>query len=69
MRIIDCNDKEREALSVKVVSHQIPDAIHGGIATTALYVEALIKGRHRKGTWTEWYLLEQFREKNPSIAI
>lgn len=67
MKIIDINGKEREALSVKRVSQQIPDALHGGIAATAEYVEVVIHGRVR--VWTEWYPLEEFRTANPKVQI
>ena len=67
MKIIDVNGREREAVSVKRVSHEIPDALHGGIAATAEYVEAEIQGRMR--IWTEWYPLEEFRTANPKVQI
>ena len=68
MKIIDINNKEREALSIKRVTHQIPDAIKGGIATTKEYVEAVIIGKTGR-TWTEWYPFEKFAIMNPDLVI
>ena len=67
MKIIDTNGKEREALSLKRITHQIPDAVGGGIATTSEYVEVMIKGNFR--SWTQWYPLAEFRKKNPTVLI
>lgn len=67
MKIIDINGKEREAIALKRVSQQIPDALHGGIAATAEYVEAEIQGRMR--VWTEWYPLKEFQGRNPTIPL
>ena len=69
MKIVDMNGKEREALSLKIVSHQIPDAIGGGIAVVVQYVEAQVQGKHRKGTWIEWYPLVEFQINNPKIKL
>ena len=67
MRIIDTSGKEREALSLKRITHQIPDSVGGGIATTSEYVEVMIRGNFR--TWTQWYPLAEFRKKNPTVVI
>ena len=68
MKIIDINGKEREALSVKRITHQIPDVVKGGIATTKEYVEVIIIGRTSR-QWTEWYPLEKFVVMNPTLVI
>lgn len=68
MKIIDINGREREVISIKVVTEQIPDAINGGIAATKKFVEVVIKGRTGR-TWKEWYPLEEFKEKNPGIDL
>lgn len=68
MRIIDCNKREKEAVSLKVVTHKVKDVINGGDILEK-YVEALIKGRNRKATWIEWYPLEEFKRNNPDIKI
>jgi len=68
MKIIDINGKEREALSIKRMTQQIPDAVNGGIATTKEYVEVVIIGQTGR-TWTEWYPFEDFVVKNPDLVI
>lgn len=67
MRIVDINGKEREVVSIKRITQQIPDAVNGGIATTKEYIEVAIVGKTRN--WTEWYPLEQFVVKNPDAVI
>jgi hypothetical protein len=66
--ILDGNGKEKNAISLKVVSHDVRDAINKGAIPTQ-FVEAVIKGRHRAGTWVEWYPLSEFRKNNPSIEV
>lgn len=68
MKIIDINNKEREALSIKRVTHQIPDAVKGGIATTKEYVEVIIIGKTGR-KWTEWYPFEKFAVMNPKLVM
>jgi hypothetical protein len=68
MKIIDINGKTREAISVKVISWQIPDSVHGGIATTRKYAEVVIQGRTGR-VWKEWYPLEDFIKNNPGVRI
>lgn len=68
MRIIDCNGKQKEALSLKVITHEVQDVINKGAIPTK-FVEAVIKGRNRPGTWTEWYPLVEFQVNNPDIKI
>ena len=67
MKIRDINGKAREALPVKRISHQIPDAVSGGIATVAEYAEVIIQGR--RGVWTEWYPLGEFKAANPNVKV
>ena len=67
VKIIDTNGKKREILSIKRITHQIPDAVAGGIATTSEYVEVVIKGNFR--SWLQWYPLAEFRERNPTVVI
>lgn len=66
MKIIDENGKEREAISVKKISHPIPDAINGGTVEEE-FIEAIIRGKHR--TWTEFYHLPKFKQLNPEIEL
>lgn len=66
MIIIDENGKERDAVSVKKIQHNIVDAVNGGSIEEG-FVEALIKGR--RGEWIEWYHLPKFRELNPYIKL
>ena len=68
MIILDGNGKEKEALSLKVVTHEVRDAVNKG-AIPVKFVEAVIKGRNRLSTWTEWYLLLEFRTNNPNIRV
>jgi hypothetical protein len=68
MIVIDSNGKEKNAISLKVITHEVRDAINKGAIPTK-FVEAVIQGRHRKGTWVEWYPLEQFRSLNPKIEV
>lgn len=63
MEIVDINGRKREALSLKRITQQIPDAINGGIATTKEYVEAEILGKTGR-VWKEWYPLECFLAMN-----
>ena len=67
MRIIDINGKEREAISIQKISYQVVDKDGNPIAEE--YVEVIIQGQHRKGTWKEWYPLKKFKEMNPEIVI
>jgi len=68
MKVIDINGKEREALSIKRIIQQIPDAVNGGIATTKEYIEVVIIGKTGR-TWTEWYDFEKFVVMNPDLVI
>jgi len=68
MIIIDGNKREKDAISLKVITHEVRDAINKGVIPTR-FVEAVIKGRHRPETWVEWYPLAQFRENNPDIEV
>ena len=68
MKIIDINGKEREAVLIKRITHQIPDAVKGGIAATKEYVEVVIVGKTGR-KWTEWYPLEKFVVMNPALVI
>ena len=66
MKIVDINGKEREALSVKQITQQIPDAVNGGIATTKEYIEVVIIGKTGR-IWTEWYPFEKFCVMNAHL--
>lgn len=68
MKIIDINGKEREVLTIKRTTQQIPDAINGGIATTKEYVEVVIIGKKGR-MWKEWYDLQRFKELNPEVNL
>ena len=68
LKIIDVNGKEREAISIKRTTHQILDAVNGGIATTKEYVEVVIQGKTGR-TWVEWYPFEHFAVMNPNLVI
>jgi hypothetical protein len=66
MKIIDENGKERSAVSLKKIKHNIPDKVNGGYLQEE-FVEAMIEGKH--GTWKEWYHLPKFRQLNPGICV
>ena len=68
MRIVDQNGKEKEAISLRMITHEVRDAINKGVVP-AKYVEAVIKGRNRPGTWTEFYPLVEFQINNPTIKV
>lgn len=68
MNIIDGNGKNREAVSLKVITQEIRDAVNKG-AIPQKFVEAVIKGKYRPETWIEWYPLEKFKINNPDIRI
>ena len=68
MIIIDGNKREKNAISLKVITHEVRDAINKGAIPTQ-FVEAVIKGKHRDGTWIEWYPLTEFRENNPRVEV
>lgn len=62
----DVNGRKRKAESVKVIAHEVPNAITGEMVTE-YYVEVVIAGNVRK--WKEWYPLEDFRKRNPEIEL
>lgn len=68
MIIVDCNGKEKEALSLRVVTQEVRDAVNKGAIPTK-FVEAVIKGRHRVATWTEYYPLTEFQINNPAVKV
>ena len=68
MMILDGNRREKNAITLKVITHEVRDAINKGAIPTK-FVEAVIKGRHRAGTWVEWYPLSEFRKNNPDIEV
>ena len=68
MIIIDSNKKEKNAVSLKVITHEVVDAVNKGAIPTK-FVEAVIKGRHRPETWVEWYPLIEFRTNNPDVEV
>ena len=67
MKIIDINGKEREAISIQKISHQVIDK--DGNPINEEYVEVLIHGVNRNMTWKEWYPLKEFIKNNPEIKI
>ena len=68
MIIIDSNKTEKNAISLKVITHEVVDAVNKGAIPTK-FVEAVIKGRHRLETWVEWYPLIEFRTNNPDVEV
>jgi hypothetical protein len=68
MIILDSNKREKNAISLKVITHEVRDAINKGAIPTK-FVEATIQGKHRQGTWTEWYPLAEFKQNNPDIEV
>ena len=68
MIIIDGNNREKNAISLKVITQEVVDAVNKG-AIPIKFVEAVIKGRHRLETWVEWYPLIEFRKNNPDVEV
>ena len=68
MNIVDCSGRDKNALSLRVITQEITDAINKG-AIPIKYVEAVIKGRNRPETWTEWYPLIEFQINNPDVRL
>ena len=68
MIILDNNGKEKTAVSLRIITHEIRDAVNKG-AIPEKFIEAVIKGKHRPDTWVEWYPLSKFRENNPNIEV
>jgi len=68
--IKDVNGREKLILanSLRVIDHEVRDAIHGGTITEK-YVEVVVVGRHRNTKWKEWYPLKKFLEMNPNITL
>jgi len=65
MKIIDINEKEREAESIKVINHETTDK--DGNIVNEEFAEVVIKGKNR--TWTEWYPLKIFKELNKEVKL
>ena len=68
MLIRDGNNREKNAISLKVITQEVVDAVNKGTIPTE-FVEAVIKGRHRPETWVEWYPLIEFRTNNPDVEV
>ena len=66
MKIIDINGKEKNAITVKRIIHQVKD-INGEDVPTE-YVECQIEGRTKR-RWPEWIPLAEFVKANPHIKI
>ena len=67
MKIIDLDGKEREALSMKRISHQVVDAVNKGQFIQTELVEVVIKGKTRQ--WVDWYPIDEFIKLNPTLVL
>jgi hypothetical protein len=65
MKFIDINGKEKEALRIRIIDHQIRDAINNDIIYEK-WVEIDVIGR--RGIWKEYMKLEDFERLNPEIT-
>ena len=68
MLIRDGNNREKNAISLKVITQEVVDAVNKGTIPTQ-FVEVVIKGRHRPETWVEWYPLLEFKKNNPDVEV
>lgn len=68
IEITDINGRKKFAIknSIKIIDHEVRDAIHGGTITEK-YVEVIIVGKHRNRRWKEWYPLKEFIARNPNL--
>ena len=66
MRVIDLNGKERKIESIKVILHDVTDAIGEGVVSEE-YVEVEVVGK--QSTWTEWWSLAEFKDNNPDFDL
>lgn len=67
MKVIDPKGKEREAVSLKLVSHSMPDTQHPGQHMNVPLVEVVIRGKTLQ--WKDWYRLDEFKKLNPNVVI
>ncbi len=85
MKIIDLNDKEREAKSLKIITHirtsdcakMFHENVEGELKESGTMHETTVEEKYveaniigkSKREWIEWYQLALFEEKNPNIKI
>lgn len=65
MKVIDLNGKKKTVKTAVIITHDVPD-IEGNLVKEP-YVEVVIEGK--QSTWTEWWPLADFEEKNPNIHL
>lgn len=66
MRVIDLNGKKKKIDSIKVIQHDVSDAVNGG-SVLVEYVEVEVVGK--QSNWTEWWLLKEFKHNNPNFDL
>ena len=69
--IIDINDNERKVKSITKVEHDRYSSLDGADyekVDNVPYVEVVVVGKSGR-EWPEWYVLEEFKKKNPRIKI
>ena len=65
MKLVDLNGKKRTVKSAIVITHDTVDIMGNDVKEP--FVEVVIKGKNR--SWTEWWPLADFEEKNPGVTI
>jgi hypothetical protein len=68
MTIMGLNGKEIEILSIKRITHKIPDVMNKTLIDT-IFIEVIVKGKNRIATWKEYFTLEEFKKLNPKVRI
>ena len=63
IKVIDLNGKERIVKSLHKIFHDSVDVVTGEPVKEP-FVEVIIEGN--QSTWTEWWPLDDFKEKNPN---
>ena len=66
IEFVDINGNKRKARYLKVINHNVRDAVNDTMITVK-YVEAMIVGR--RGEHKEWYPLEEFKKMNPRMEV
>jgi hypothetical protein len=67
MKIIDINGRPKNAMELKIIQHNVTEAVTGD-SISVPYVEAKIHGRSGR-QWTEWYPVDEFEALNPDIEL
>lgn len=66
MKVIGLNGKKKKIDSIKIIQHDVQDAINGS-SIKVPYVEVEVIGK--QSSWTEWWTLDEFRDNNPDFEL